>query len=520
MAQATYRVEMEDGRVFDVEVEGDEPPTEQEILAHLAETADAPKADPSVLSRLQQSVAPVASHGDSPQSWLQRLADASNRAEQGHAAAKTFDPQVAKDEGIGLAKGAANTAIGLGSTANWMMGSPTPPETFGAARTALATPDNDVQRLFFGLEQGAEFLALPQVKGNLLARMATEGGQQGLLARTQGNSPTAAVVGGAAAPVVGSASRVFGAAAPRLVRSAIKPTVTEMRRVAGASRTGINAQANRLVDFILDHKIASADDAQRIIDDAEREIQRLVAGARGVATDAPQRAERYLKALERSAARQGLPADDVAAIRSKARELLEQSPLAEDVTTTVMKDSPSGLVDSTGRPVQVPVEETSRALRTDVDAAEALEIARNSGRWGNRKAWGEQKGAAREASKAVERANRDAVKATVDETRAPLRRQGQAIQSKNVFDRMAFREGNREPVSPFDVTTAAVEVAHGNVPVLSLARAWLRENKLKAGIWAKRMEEALEKNDAQAAAVILSRFGVGMGQAMRPVPAH
>lgn len=450
-------------------------------------------------------------------SFMQRLGE----GEMNFAEANRGLPTATKDAAIGAAKGGAKSVIGLGGFFNRVAGSPSDPALFDAARAEFATPTNDMQRLGFGVEQIAEFAALPHAKGNLLRRMVTEGAQQGALSAVQGASPTpAAVIGGGAPAVASGVSRFLGGAAPKLVRSAVKPTLEELKRQAGAAVTGTEVQAKRLVDFILDKKIATPEQAQRIVDDAEKEIDRLVGGFKGVGTDAPQRAERYLKALERSAGRQGLPGDDVAVIRAKVRELYEESPLSENVTTTVMKDSPSGLVDASGKPVQAPVEEVSRALRTDVDPAEALDLARGGGRWGNRKAWGEQKGAAREASKAVERAGRDTVKATVPGTREALREQGQAIQSRNVFQRMQHREGNREPVSPFDVTTAAVEIAHGNLPVLSLGRAWLRENKLKAGLWAKQMEEALARNDTKAVASILERVGVGgLGQ-MRPVPAH
>ena len=174
-----------------------------------------------------------------------------------------------------------------------------------------------------------------------------------------------------------------------------------------------------------------------------------------------------------------------------------------------------------GKPQPVPT--TARALRTDVMPDEALELARGSSRWGNRKAWGEQKGASREASKAVERAERDSVKSAVPSTREDFAAQGQAIQAREALDRMRFREGNREPVSPFDVTTTAVEVGTGRVPVLSVARHILRENKLKLGIWAKRLEDAVNRNDAATAAVILDRFGVfkatnPSGSQMHPAP--
>jgi hypothetical protein len=348
------------------------------------------------------------------------------------------------------------------------------------------------------------------VLGPAAARIGEEIAETGDVATGVGRGVGLAAPVAAARPLARAAGRAIGATAKPLVRSAIKPTVTAARQQAGASATGLNAQANRLASFIVENKIGSREQAQAIVDAAEKSVQSAVSGATK-ATDAPQRAARYLRALSQSASRQGLPADDVATIRAKAAELLNDSPLSETVTSTVMQPSPTGLVTASGQPVMVPTQVPSRALRTDVMPDEALELARGSGRWGNRKAWGEQKGASREASKAVERAERDAVKAAVPETKPLLRRQGQAIQAREAMDRMAFREGNREPISPFDVTTGAVEIATGRAPVLSVARHLLRENKLKFGIWAKRLETAIANNDEATAALILDRFGVLRG---------
>lgn len=463
-------------------------------------------------------------------------------------------PGKVRDLAVGAAKGAANTALNLGELFYKLPGvshlsdvftramdveepglTPIPADAaFAQAHQAYATPTNAPQRVGYAAEQIGEYFvpgaqaekAALTIAGRIAPKAraipkAIAGAASGAaVSAAQGGDATTAAATGAAVPVLGKAVRATTALAPPLVRSAIKPTVTAMKQQAGASRTGINAQAERLVRFILDHKIASADAAERMIAAAEDELSSLVKG-KAVATDAPQRAQRYLAALERSAARQGLPADDVATIRAKAAELIEASPLSETVTTKALQPSPSGLVDPAGRPVMAEVDVLSRRLRDDVTPEEALELARGGGKWGNRKAWGEQKGAAREASKAVERAERDAVKAAIPETKPVLRRQGQAIEAKKVLDRKEFREANREPVSPFDVTTAAVELSQGRAPVLALARAFVRENKLRLGIWAKRLEEAIDRQDVKAAADILGRFGVGAsGQIARPATAR
>lgn len=449
------------------------------------------------------------------------------------------------DLGIGAAKGVGHTFTGLGKLAHKIPGVTRAvdalygsPGISGAAfdeADDILAPTNTAQRIGHGAEQIAEFFVpagaaekaalaigarvapkLPTFALRAVGQSAASGG----VAAVQGSDPSMAAFLGAAGPVggavAGKVGRVIGDKAVPLVRSALKPTVAEMRRVAGVSGTGLQAEADRLARFVVDNQLTSPDKAQALIAGAESELQALLkAGA--AATDAPQRASRYLKALERSAAKQGLGADDVAIIRSKAQELLESSPLSEDVASTVMQPSPSGLLTSSGQPFLVPVQKTSRALRANVPADEALDIARSSSRWSTRKAWGEQKGASLESEKAVERATRDAVKDAVPESRPILRRQGQAIQAKKVLERQAFREGNRDQIGLPTYVTAAGEMAAGGAPKLAFAAQFLRDNQLKLGIWADRLGKAIDSQDVKAASDILARFGAGAdAQARRP----
>jgi hypothetical protein len=366
------------------------------------------------------------------------------------------------------------------------------------------------------IEAGGHALAsLLPVLGPMAANIGEQIAETGDIARGVGRGAgmVASVVGGPAA--VRAGAKAVGKMGKPLVRSAVKPTVTASRQQAGASLTGINAQADRLAQFIVDNGLTNRAKAEAIISRAEGQIQQMVSTAT-TATDAPQRATRYLAVLERSAKKQGLPADSVAAIKAAASELLNESPLATDVATTVMRPSPTGLVTASGQPVMVPTQVTSRALRTDVLPDEALQIARGSSKWDTRRSWGEQKGAAKEASKAVERATRDSVKTAVPKTRPEFQTQRMGIQAREALDRMTFRERNREPVSPFDVTTAAVEMSQGRPPVLAVARHLLRENKVKLGVWAKQLERALSTNDEAAAAVILDRLGVLRSAATSP----
>lgn len=372
---------------------------------------------------------------------------------------------------------------------------------FGEQVGEYFIPGSQAERWATNLER-----LLPRAVPRIVPRMAVESGINAGVTGVHGGNIGEAAVNGALVPVAGAAASkaveyLGTTVAGKLVRSGLKPTVAAMKRVAGASMTGVDAQAKKLVDFILEHRLTSPDKAQAVIDAAETELRQVLRANRGVVTDAPQRAQRYLQAIERSAARQGLPADDVAIIRAKAQELLNASPLSEDVTTTVLR--PGRVLGPNGQPALVPTPVTTRALRTDVKADEALDLARGSGQWGNRKAWGEQKGAAREASKAVERATRDAVKDALPATRAPLQRQQGAITAREALDRKAFRQANREGVG-----LPAHALVAGGQNVLALASSLLRDKGLQLGVYARMLRDAVATQNVQKAAAILTRLGV------------
>lgn len=477
------------------------------------------------------------------------------------ASIKRKAAQVPYDLGVGALKGAAGTAVGLGSLFTQyvpgvsaavdalyqLAGYPVDSKRMTAdpatVRSSLGLdPSNRVQSVGRGVEQVGEFFipgaqaektaasiaariapnapkALRAV-AELAPHIATQAGASGAVTAVQGGDARVGAVSGAVGPVLSAgaarAAQAIGDSAIPLVRAAIKPTVTAMKQQSGASVTGISTQANALAKFIVDKRLTTPDKAEAIIVDAERELQRLVQGVT-TPTDTPQRAARYLDALKRSAAKQGLGASDVAAIVGKQRELLKSSPLSEDVFTTVMKPSPSGLVTPSGQPVMVPTQVKSRALRTDVAPAEALDVARSTSRWSTRRQYGELKGASVEADKAVERASRDAVKVAVPGAKDQLQLQGQAIKAKQVLDRKAFREANRDAVSLPAHVVGAAEIAQGRVPIMAMAANWLRNNQLKAGIWADRLASAMKRNDVREVSSIMNRLGVsGAGIASQP----
>lgn len=161
--------------------------------------------------------------------------------------------------GIGAAKGAANTAIGLGQAFDRFVPGvhqiseaihgAVPPNTFDAARGAFATPANQLQRVGFGAEQVGEFFGLPAAKGGLVTRMATEGAQAGALSATQGADPRAVAlsalpgaigpIASHAAPAMAAAAGVLKDSAKRNVSQAFNPTTRRAKRQTEQIAPGI-----------------------------------------------------------------------------------------------------------------------------------------------------------------------------------------------------------------------------------------------------------------------------------------
>ena len=129
-----------------------------------------------------------------------------------------------------------------------------------------------------------------------------------------------------------------------------------------------------------------------------------------------------------------------------------------------------------------------------------------------------------EAAKAVERAQRDAVKAAVPEARGLLRTEAGALKAEEVLARMAQRAANRDVVSLPAHVIAAGELAKGGVPFWAALANMLRNNQLKVGIYADALAEAIQRQDVRrpprfsgaSASALARRGGSGGG----PVTAH
>lgn len=430
------------------------------------------------------------------------------------------------DVGMGIAKGAANTAVGLGELVHRIPGVSTAVDAlygqpglseaaFPAAREAVR-PTNTAQKVgFYGEQMGEFFLPVAGMPGKV--GLAANVAKDAVLAGAQSGSGRDAALSGAMSAVVpgGKAVKAGGKwiadQAEPLVRSAMKPAMASLRKITG--KGGMDAKANALVRFVIDNKLTTPDKAQRLFQETEGALQRLMA-VKNAPTDEPARVLRYLSALESSAAKQRLAGADVAAIRNAAADLLEGS-LGQDVVTWAMQPHPT-LVDAAGKALMVKVPVTSRAMRPFTMADEALDAARSSGRWQTRKAWGEIKGTDKEIAKTVERAGRDAVKKAIPEAKALLATEGKAIQAEQALDRMAARTGNRDAISLPAHVIAAGEVASGKVPVMAFAANWLRNNQMKAGMWADVLGKAIQKGNAPLVADILERLGVsGVSQMAR-----
>lgn len=398
-------------------------------------------------------------------------------------------------------KGVANTVTGLGEMVHRgaeALGVAEPTEAFQAAREQIQ-PENAFESAGMAGEQIAEFAALP-IKGIGMGRALKAAGASGALTGVQGGSRGESFAAGAlsaipAGRIVEKGADWIGSKAAPLVRAAIKPTVAAMRRVAGAAGEGLDAKAQKLVQFIIENRVTTPEKAQKILVSAEQELQRLLA-VKGAPTDAPQRALRYLDSLEKQAAKAGL-VDDARAIRNAAEEVF-----------------------SSDMGIDVPGVPGARAIRGDVTAKEALDLARTRSKLQNRKQWGEMKTSSVEASKAIERAQRDAVKSAVPEAKPILQREGNAIRAKEILDRMEFRSRNRDAVSLPAHVIAAGEIASGRAPILAFAANWLRNNQLKAGLWANDLSKAIKAGNAPMVADILKQIGVAEVQNMVPANAQ
>lgn len=303
------------------------------------------------------------------------------------------------------------------------------------------------------------------------------------------------------------------------IQAAIKPALTELRE--GARRTGSSAaaEARRIAGIVRRTGIRTPEAAEDGIKAAEGRIQQALdsvgpnADTVTAITDAPRRAVRYLGRLERNAARQMSPGDDVATIASERADFQNSSPLFQTVTENRSRMVPSTILDDTGKPIlrEEMFQVEHRVPRSNVTAGESLELARGTSRHATRKSWGEQKGMSVESQKAFERAGRDSAKAAAPPSmRDDLRAQGDLIRLKPVLDRMMVRQANRDVASFPGIVGAAPAVANGKLPTLGAMAQWMRNHQMTAGLAADRFGSAMQAKGADTASLLEMLLRAGM----------
>jgi len=400
----------------------------------------------------------------------------------------------------GAIKGAARTAVGLGemvhsipgvsSAMDYLLGQPgTSQSAFTSAKTAT-TPETTNERIGAGLENAAEFALIPGPGKARGAARALELVKVALpsagLARAQGASPGQATTMGAISAI--PVAPLVESIAQKAVRSVLKPTVAAMRKVAGTGVRGLDAKAEQMVNFVIENGLTTPEKAQSLLAETERELQRVLS-VRNAPTDAPTRALRYLDLLEKNARKAGLGQDKAAALRGAA----------EDVLTGVMGEPVTTMVGGQAMTVHIP--------RTNMTAKEALESARASSKWSTRGTWGPKDSAEsvrNAAEKAVERAQRDAVKAAVPEAAGLLGKESQAIKAEEVLSRALFREGNNS----MSGVAGAVELGTGRIPLIGYATKLLRSGQLGGGVRVGQLAKAIQQGDGPRVALALKQLGV------------
>lgn len=435
----------------------------------------------------------------------------------------------AMDVGTGIVKGIGQTAADVGKSANTiaqkLFNRPMLPEGETAWADTRLQPTDTAQGAGKMIERAAEY-AVPGLAADTLATRAAARIGGGMAVRlgaraaagSAANAATAAVHGenvpvaaaaGALGPAVGEAAGAAGEALGRralpLVRAGLKPLVSELKRVPGASRTGVNAEADRMAQFALDHRLTGPEQAADLVTDLEGRIAQAVQGSTAT-VNGPQRAWANLDALAQDATSSA----DVAAIRRAQEELLHGTGRIGRETAIdqpVAGAAPGGTAPQTFAWPGTAAAPTQRVLRTDMSPAEALDLARASGRWNTNKQWGELKGADTEAAKRIESGLRDSVRDAVPEAAPLLQQQGQAIRIRGAMDRMALREGNRNAVSLEGAIGMASPAVKGNL--FGVAAHWLRNNQVRAGIYADDLSRAIANQDAQAVTKIMGMIGVG-----------
>lgn len=259
MPQATYRVELEDGRVFDVEVEGDQPPSEAELLAHLGVQAQ-PPASQEALAAIPK---PMASHGAPRPSLMQSIGE----GEMNLAAANRDIPAAAAEAAGGVKAGLLSTAVRGGDVIRRTLGMERIKDD-PQVQAAITPPQTALGNIGFYGEQAYEFgKPLRMVSGAmrgrpLLSRVGADAAASAAVAGTQsgGDVSETATAGalGAFIPAVGGGVRAAQRAASGARDGGIGGAV------AGAIRTAAPQDAKPMLIQALKPRAVSRQFAQSL----------------------------------------------------------------------------------------------------------------------------------------------------------------------------------------------------------------------------------------------------------------
>lgn len=465
---------------------------------------------------------------------LASLKDVGTRLKDAAIETNPITPIVEAAKGFG--KRALETSVDLGQLAHRIPGVSSvtglKPEDFDRpeVRTPLQ-PTNLQQRIGSGAEQVAEFTIpgmaadeavvkgaskiLPKVIGNPVLRMVANAGE--LAARGAAQAPVgaavaglrgedpvkaaehAAIAGSLGPGIVEGVAPALDSAAFRLVRSALKTPISLLNKGGAAAGRTAESKVTDVVNTVRHNRLSTPDAAEQFIKAQEDKLDAPIdaATAAGVTTDAPQRAQQYLRgAQQRLRGVASTPTERMDAFKHEGEALLNDTngSHGQDVLLpggTSLQRTGHVVVKVPNPPVLI------RELRTNMTPRDTLNSARAADT-----TWDATRPAAMaQAKKVTEVAERDALKAAVPETAAILEQQGHGIVAKKVLERESVRHGNMDQIS------LGLMAAHGNP--LGIGHQIIRMSGVKGGVMVQQLADALARNDVQTVTNLIQKMGYG-----------
>lgn len=466
-----------------------------------------------------------------PGLW-EKIVDAGKQAVSSPTAFVKAEGEGLMDLATGAVKGAASTAINLGSavskipvvgpaltaTGNALAGGDTPAvpaaQAFEAARAAVA-PSNTLQRVGKGMEQVAEFAVPAGAVSNsikagttgagLLTRVAAQGaggaGVGGGVAAAHNENPVVGAftggVAGAVAPVVDAVAPALANKAQQVMRAALKPSKAAIKEMPGGLRAGLDEQAETMARYVLDKKLTPAN-VKVYVEGFKDRLDAAVAQHGDAVVPGAPAIEAAIKQIEARYGSAAIPSD----IKPLIEKLYEMTPgPATQVASKVL--------GANGQPIMTTVPGAlTRTARTDVTAAEALDLAQRMKAM-NRGSWGTMTGPAKETGKAIESSLRTQAK-SVPEIADAQAGHGMAIAANRTLENAAHRIGNREVVSPFGFVSHSLAVPTlGASELVAKAQSLLQKHPIESAHKLKGLADSIARKNYPMIAKILARFSAG-----------